>query len=82
MRSTRSRKTWSRARSTASKLRCAIVLVSHRFALVEHADSIVVMRAGMTVEQSRFSELVKTGGLFASMHGSQAIERASAMGQR
>jgi subfamily B ATP-binding cassette protein MsbA len=57
---------------------CAIVLVSHRFALVEHADTIVVMRAGMIVEQGRFSELVTTGGLFASMHGLQAMERARA----
>lgn len=52
---------------------CAIVLVSHRFALVEHADMIVVMRGGSIVEQGRFSELLQTGGLFASMHGLQAI---------
>jgi subfamily B ATP-binding cassette protein MsbA len=51
---------------------CAIVLVSHRFALVEHADTIVVMRGGAIVEQGHFSELVQTGGLFASLHALQA----------
>jgi ABC-type multidrug transport system fused ATPase/permease subunit len=44
------------------------ILVAHRLSTVRSADSIVVVKAGMLVEQGKHDELVKRGGEYAKFH--------------
>ncbi len=48
------------------------LIVSHRFSTVRMADLILVMDRGKILEQGSHAELMKLGGLYASMYGLQA----------
>ena len=60
------------------------LVIAHRLATVQHADRIVVMDRGTIVAQGTHAELMRAGGLYASLArlqfldaGSQALERAA-----
>ena len=42
-------------------------VIAHRLSTVRAADSILVLRDGQLVEQGRYQELVKLGGVFAEL---------------
>jgi ATP-binding cassette subfamily B protein len=45
-------------------------VIAHRLSTVRNADVILVLKDGMLVEQGRYAELVKMGGLFAELDAS------------
>lgn len=49
------------------------VIVAHRLASIQHADCIYVLDQGTVVEEGGHDELVKKGGLYASMAKAQSI---------
>jgi ATP-binding cassette subfamily B protein len=52
--------------------------IAHRLATVQHADRIVVMERGATVAQGTHAELMREGGLYASLARLQFISDTSA----
>ncbi len=60
------------ARDTAQSSGGITVLVSHRFSTIRMADLIVVVDGGRIVQVGAHSELVRTGGLYASLYELQA----------
>ncbi|KAI8936772.1 hypothetical protein NX059_006019 [Plenodomus lindquistii] len=59
--------------AAASKGRTTIV-IAHRLASVQHADSIFVFDTGRIVEQGRHEDLVDLGGIYAAMVTAQELE--------
>jgi ATP-binding cassette subfamily B protein len=55
-----------RALNALTKDRTTFV-IAHRLSTVRNADTILVLKDGMLVEQGRYDELVKLGGLFAEL---------------
>jgi len=60
------------------------LVIAHRLATVQHADRIVVLDRGRIVAQGAHAELMKQGGLYASLaalqfldSGAKALERAA-----
>lgn len=49
-----------------------MLIVSHRFATVRRADSIIVLQHGRIIEQGTHTELMSHGGLYAEMFTTQA----------
>jgi len=43
------------------------LVIAHRLATIQHADQILVMRAGAIVERGRHQELIAEGGLYAEL---------------
>ena len=43
------------------------LVIAHRLATVQHADRIVVMERGAIVAQGTHAELMRQGGLYASL---------------
>ena len=50
------------------------LLVSHRVSTVRDADRIFVLDRGRIVEEGRHDELVRSGGLYATLHRRQLLE--------
>ena len=50
----------------------AVVLVSHRFSTVSHADNIHIFDQGRIIESGTHEELLKAGGRYAQMYRAQA----------
>ncbi len=50
----------------------AVMVVSHRFATVRHADEILVLNEGYLVERGTHAELMGLDGVYASMYQLQA----------
>ena len=48
------------------------ILISHRFSTVRMADQIMVLQAGMVVEQGTHDQLVQSGGRYAQLFALQA----------
>ena len=42
-------------------------MIAHRLSTVRNADTILVLKDGELVEQGRYDELVRLGGLFAEL---------------
>jgi len=55
-----------RALTTVMQGRTTFV-IAHRLTTVRNADMILVLKNGEIVEQGRYAELVKLGGLFAEL---------------
>ena len=60
------------------------LVIAHRLATVQHADRIVVLDRGRIVAQGAHAELMKQGGLYASLaalqfldSGAKGLERAA-----
>lgn len=49
------------------------VIVAHRLASIQQVDRIIVFDRGQVIEQGRHSELMQSGGLYASMAKAQAL---------
>jgi subfamily B ATP-binding cassette protein MsbA len=50
-----------------------VVCVAHRLSTLANMDRILVLAEGRVVEEGRFDELIKRGGLFASMAAKQGL---------
>lgn len=50
-----------------------VVCVAHRLSTLANMDRILVLSEGRVVEEGRFDELIKRGGLFASMAARQGL---------
>ncbi len=50
-----------------------VVCIAHRLSTLAKMDLIIVLSKGQIVEQGRFDDLLRTGGLFASMAAKQGI---------
>jgi ATP-binding cassette subfamily B protein len=50
------------------------ILISHRVSTVQHADQIVVLRDGCTVERGTHAELLARGGYYADLYQKQLLE--------
>ena len=50
-----------------------VILISHRFSTVRHADKIIVLADGMIKESGTHDELVKLGGEYARLFALQAV---------
>ena len=46
-------------------------IIAHRLSTVREADMILVLRSGEIVERGNFAELVRAGGVFASLYRTQ-----------
>ncbi len=49
-----------------------VLLISHRFSSVRHADRIVVLDQGRVIETGSHDELMRLGGLYAELFSLQA----------
>ena len=53
-----------------------VIMITHRMANAEHADQVVVLEHGRSVEIGTHDELMAAGGAYAKLYGTQAdIER-------
>ena len=43
-------------------------VIAHRLSTVRDADQILVLKDGRLVEQGKFEELIRSGGLFAELN--------------
>ena len=60
------------------------LVIAHRLATVQHADRMVVLERGAIVAQGTHAELMRAGGLYASLArlqfldgGAERLERAA-----
>ena len=51
------------------------IIISHRLSTILGANNIIVMEDGSISEQGNHSQLVKTGGIYASLFQSQELAR-------
>lgn len=49
-----------------------VLVISHRFSSVRHADRIIVLEAGRVIETGTHEELIHLGGLYAELFALQA----------
>ena len=50
-------------------------VIAHRLTTVQHADQVIVLRAGRIVEQGPFSELTQSGAVFNDLFREQLADR-------
>jgi len=50
----------------------SVVVIAHKFKNIRHADKILVLEKGRLVEEGRHEDLVRHGGLYASMWAAQS----------
>jgi len=46
-------------------------IIAHRLSTIKDADTILVMKEGSIVESGTHSELLRTGGFYATLYNSQ-----------
>jgi ATP-binding cassette subfamily B protein/subfamily B ATP-binding cassette protein MsbA len=54
------------------------LIIAHRLSTVRRADHILVLDHGQVVERGRHADLLRSGGLYATLHAHQASERIRA----
>jgi ABC-type multidrug transport system fused ATPase/permease subunit len=59
-------------RILASTRHCTIILISHRFSTVRHADRICVLEHGRVIELGTHDELMAQGGRYRTLFDLQA----------
>ena len=50
-----------------------MLIIAHRMASVEHADQVIVLKAGRVVEAGSPASLAKAGGLYAQLHEAERL---------
>ena len=60
------------------KLRCTRIVIAHRLSTVRNADVILVVDEGTIVERGTHAELIRRGGLYATLVGAPAPSLALA----
>ncbi|MDO8655360.1 MAG: hypothetical protein Q7R48_02990 [bacterium] len=50
----------------------SVILVSHRFSTVRHADKIVVLKKGVIAEMGQHEKLMSLNGIYAHLFNLQA----------
>ena len=59
-----------------------VVLVAHRLSTVMNADKIAVIDKGRVLEEGNHDELVKLGGVYATLVNKQNKKKASLLNQK
>lgn len=54
-----------------------VIVIAHRLSTLHNADRIVVMSQGEVVESGSHQDLLKTGGVYASLHALQSLQPAA-----
>jgi ATP-binding cassette subfamily B protein len=62
-------------RALASKTKRTTIVTTHRLALAQKADRILVLDQGRLVEQGTEAELLRLGGVYAKMHRRQRLKQ-------
>ncbi|GMH86452.1 hypothetical protein TrST_g3345 [Triparma strigata] len=65
-----------------SKSNATVVLVAHRLSTVMNADKIAVIDKGAVLEEGTHDELVKLGGIYATLVSKQNKKKASLLNQK
>jgi ATP-binding cassette subfamily C protein len=53
--------------ASLARLQVTRLVIAHRLSTIRHADRIYVLQQGRVVQQGRFAELTRHGGLFAQL---------------
>ena len=48
-------------------------IIAHRLSTIQNADTILVVKDGMVIEQGNHDELIKAGGFYSSLYNSQFL---------
>lgn len=59
------------------KLKCTRIVIAHRLSTIRHCDRILVMDKGHIVEDGKYDELIRSGGLFAELVKRQIVNAQS-----